>query len=107
MGEVSLDWLMMFFSDVVLSVQLVIQVYQDVLYLYLIQFEIMCVGLNQREFDCLNMIVNGYNIKGVVYKFDVINVMVFCYFWNVQEKLCVFNLVIVVLKVQWLNFVVF
>jgi DNA-binding CsgD family transcriptional regulator len=106
-GEVSSDWLTMFLSDVAPSVQPVIQVYQDVLYPHLIQLETMRVGLNQRELDCLNMIANGYNTKGVAHKFDVTNAMVSRYLRNAQEKLRVPNLATAVLKAQRLNLVAF
>lgn len=100
-------WLASFLSDVAPSVQPVIQDYQSVLYPHLIRLETLRVGLNQRELDCLNMIANGYNTKGIAHEFEVTNAMVSRYLRNAQEKLRVPNLATAVLKAQRLNLVAF
>jgi len=103
----SADELSAFLHDVAPSVQPVIDVYETKLYPHLIDLETLRVGLSQRELDCLTMIANGYNTKGVAHRMDITIAMVSRHIRNAQDKLRVPNVATAVLKAQRLNLIEF
>lgn len=96
-----------FLHDVAPSIQPVINAFESKLYPHLIDLETLRVGLSQRELDCLTLIANGYNTKGVAHKLNITIAMVSRHIRNAQEKLRVPNVATAVLKAQRLNLVEF
>ncbi len=106
-SDASVDELSAFLHDVAPSVQPVIDAYETKLYPHLINLETLRVGLSQRELDCLTMIANGYNTKGVAHRLDITIAMVSRHIRNAQDKLRVPNVATAVLKAQRLNLIGF
>jgi DNA-binding CsgD family transcriptional regulator len=106
-SDASADELSAFLHDVAPSVQPVIDAYETRLYPHLIDPETLRVGLSQRELDCLTMIANGYNTKGVAHRLDITIAMVSRHIRNAQDKLRVPNVATAVLKAQRLNLIEF